>query len=364
MVSATRTIARAEAADSVDPEPVPWFDSRVSGWIRSFSHNMHTQYYQENRGHNPSTDDWFNEWYNRLYLRKLFLPGDFVSTLRIDSAEDFGCIRTWVDRLFLTVYQNWRIIKLRHIGSYWTERDMNYEPTQFVNETVHIATNRTEITCTSCRGSGTVYCPPTQTCMSCGGSGRNGCHNCGGSGRIYFDRDTWGPAGFRTCLSCSGRRYHNCLSCNNGQVQCWRCRGTGRVTCPGCDGAGIVINALVTTKTFSHHRGVNFQVEGLGYNQFKNGLKPGHFDKLNGTLMCEESQSPVGPGAIRQRFTAFAFYVYSCHYGYKGKVVTLNQIYPSKYVSTSLPYSKKRIALAIALAAGFVAGMLALALIF
>ena len=349
-----RLLRCASASVRVDPEPVPWFDPRVAEWIRSFSSNMHTQYYQENRGYDPATDDWFNEWHRRLHPRKLFMPSDFVSTLKIDSAEDFGCVRIWVDRLFLTVQQSWQIIKVRYIGRYLT--DINYEPTGFSNETVYIATDRRETTCRQCGGDGTVYCPPTQACGGCGGSGRAGCYRCNGSGYDFDERRTF------ACGGCYGRGYNPCTGCDNGQVTCSYCGGSGRRTCMGCDGVGYVINALVTTKTFAHHRDVNFQIEGLGNNQFKNGLKPGHFDKLNGSLVREESQTPIGPGSIRQKLTAFAFYVYACHYEYKGQTVTLNQIYPSKYVATNLPYSRKRISLAIALATCLAAGVLALVL--
>ena len=352
----------ASATGEIDMEPTPWFDPRAAEWVRAFSANMHTQYYQENRGHNPSTDDWFNEWYGRFHLRKLFLPGDFVSTLKIDSAEDFGCVRIWLDRMFMDIQRGWRFIKVGYIGGYLS--DIDYEPSDFRSETVHIATSRTETTCQTCGGEGEVHCPPTESCTWCRGSGRSGCSYCSGFG-WYWDlsSDDKDEQRIVSCHHCNGRGYNDCFWCNNGEVDCSLCGGSGRRTCPGCDGAGYMIHAFVTTKTFTHRRDVNFQVEGMGLNRFKNGLKPGHFDKLHGTLVCEENQTPVEPGAIKQKMTASAFYIYSCHYTYNERPFTLSQIYPSKYISTGTPYSKMKITLAVLLATCLIAGVVAFALL-
>ena len=344
--------SRDESEQAPETGRRAWFDPRANGWITAFSANMRAQNYQENRGHNPATDDWFEGWYSKAYIVRLFAPSDFISELRWKATEDFGCLRIVMDRLSLTVQRQWEVIKLTYIGRY--SSDLNYEPSDFRNESISIATNRQEVICRNCGGDGTVYCPPTQPCRSCNGSNEIPCSTCGGRG---YNRDfsSNSDGDDVTCYSCYGRSSMRCYSCSGGQVVCWLCGGSGRVRCGACDGAGIVVQAMVTVKTFTHTVDVNYQVEGLAVNEFKNGLKGNHFHKLQGTLVHQESQRSTEPGVIRQRLTAMAFYVYSCHYDYKGKSFILNHIYPSKYITQGLPWSWRRIAVGLAAASLLVA---------
>ena len=340
------TAAGNGESDGLEQEPQAgsraWFDPRANEWILAFSANMRAQNYQENRGHNPATDDWFGGWYSKAYIARLFLPSDFISALRWNATEDFGCLRMVTDRLFVTVQRQWEVIKLSYIGRY--PSDLSYEPNDFRNERVRIATDRRQATCQNCDGDGEVYCPPTQTCSSCYGSGLIPCSSCNAG---IIGRDDRGVE--VRCGNCVGSGYLYC-GCVGGQVTCSRCGGTGRVRCDGCDGEGIVVQAMVTTKRFTHAADVNYQVEGLDMNVFKNGLKGNHFNKLQGTLIHQEMQDPTDPGVIRQQLTATAFYICTCHYDYKGKPFTLNHIYPYKYVAQGLPWSWRRIAVGFAVA--------------
>lgn len=335
----------------------PWFDPRASEWLQVFSRRIQSQIIEENRGVHPATDDWFNGWYARAHISKLFLPSNFVAGLRYHDSEGFACLRLVIDKLSVQTTRAWRIIKIQHIGNY--KSDLDYQPREFQDETVRIATTREETVCSSCEGNGVLPCPTTQRCYTCGGSGRSSCWSCSGSGSIVVvtnssDRGavwTGSVQSYTTyvrCSSCSGSGNIPChANCNNGDVVCSACGGTGRKTCEYCDGAGSVIKALVTTKIFTHSVDVNYQLENMPPNQFKRGLKASHFKKMQGVSVHEEMQNPMETDTVRQKMLAIAFYVHSCIYTYNDKTFILNHIHPSKYVPVGLPWSKRRVALAI-----------------
>ena len=352
-----RALVIREQVETESTADAPWLDPRAGEWLQAFSHRIQSQIIEENRGVHPATDDWFNGWYARAHLSKLFLPRNFIADLQYDDSEDFACLRLVTDKLYVQITRTWQIIKLQHIGNY--KSDLDYQPREFKDETVRIATNREETVCSPCEGSGVLPCPITQRCYTCGGSGRSSCWSCSGSGSIVVvsnssDRGAvWSGSvqsytTYVTCNSCGGSGNIPCsANCNNGEVVCSVCGGTGRKTCEYCDGAGNVIRALVTTKIFTHSVIMNYQVENLPPNRFKNGLTASHFNKMQGVSVHEEMQNPMEPDVVRQKLSAIAFYIYSCIYTYNGKSFILNHIHPSKYIPVGLPWSKRRIVFAI-----------------
>lgn len=352
-----RALVIREQVETESTAEAPWLDPRASEWLQAFSQRIQSQIVEENRGVHPATDDWFNGWYTTAHLSKLFLPRNFIADLQYDDSEDFACLRLVTDKLYVQITRTWQIIKLQHIGNY--KSDLDYQPREFKDETVRIATNREETVCSPCEGSGVLPCPITQRCYTCGGSGRSSCWSCSGSGSIVVvsnssDRGAvWSGSvqsytTYVTCNSCGGSGNIPCsANCNNGEVVCSVCGGTGRKTCEYCDGAGNVIRALVTTKIFTHSVIMNYQVENLPPNRFKNGLTASHFNKMQGVSVHEEMQNPMEPDVVRQKLSAIAFYIYSCIYTYNGKSFILNHIHPSKYIPVGLPWSKRRIVFAI-----------------
>lgn len=95
-----------------------------------------------------------------------------------------------------------------------------------------------KITCSGCRGSGSVSCDCRNgkiRCDTCRGTGkvtqnddRVQCTNCHGRG-------SW------QCKECGGRGSYRCPTCaGSGKVTCGRCGGTQIISCPTCEAEGYV----------------------------------------------------------------------------------------------------------------------------
>ena len=85
-------------------------------------------------------------------------------------------------------------------------------------------------TCIYCSGTGQKEESYSETCPSCGGSGRKDytvdCPSCGGRGDFQ-------------CSRCHGTGHAECSECSGtGKVTCGECNGKGEVACHDCHGAG------------------------------------------------------------------------------------------------------------------------------
>lgn len=98
------------------------------------------------------------------------------------------------------------------------------------------------VTCGKCQGGGKV------ACTWCSGSGYQGCSNCGGSGGRMVTRTSTNADGTNatvteseSCMSCGGSGRSRCMPClGSGRETCHTCGGAGDVTCETCSPEGTV----------------------------------------------------------------------------------------------------------------------------
>ena len=342
-------------------------------------------------------DDLLQEWHQQAWLTRLFLPGDFLTSVSVVESENLVCQKATLEFLDMEDKVEVKTMKGSEAGKYSTNVD--YRPQEFKNETLRLITNEMgvncgdcsgngqticgkcsgdgEITCDRCKGRGQVACDTTKDCESCRGSGTRSekCGNCGGGGGVYGGTDKDGNAHGRPCPSCggSGRRDSDCGKCNGGQVRCDRCGGRGNVGCGRCDktgilrcdrcsgsgvvvckrcaGSGRLVQAEIITRKFSHITERSYQLTGLAPDEFKNGLESKHFKSMTGSPVSEEFETPTISGAVLQRLSVHSYDVLSRRYSYQDAEFCLNKISSSsdsKYAASDLPLSMGKIWAAIA----------------
>ncbi len=148
--------------------------------------------------------------------------------------------------------------------------------------------NRMTRTCPDCDGAKEVTCGTCHgrrrvDCTWCHGSGSRPCGSCGGAGHRTVTRTVTQSDGstrtehdHQTCMSCGGSGRNRCHSCmGTGEVTCGTCDGRGVVTCETCSPAGTVdvfIRRSFLESTVSTHI---LPVELPGYPEPVK-LSPGH----------------------------------------------------------------------------------------
>ncbi len=229
-------------------------------------------------------DKLLSEWHKQAWVKRLFLPGDFLEQVSMDGAENMVCHKTTMEYLSMIDQVETKTVKVSESRRHST--DLDYRPQEFKDETLKIITNAAEVTCRRCSGGGRstcgncsgdgkvtcgkcsgrgeVNCDTTKNCGSCGGSGKRqeNCGSCGGRGKHENKCGTCGGGGVtgrggsgagpcyscggsgkhsRDCGSCSGGKItRNCSRCSGGKVTCDRCGGRGRVGCDRCNRSGIL----------------------------------------------------------------------------------------------------------------------------
>ncbi len=319
----------------------------------------------QNSGTTP--DALISEWHDKAWLKRMFLPGDFLEHVSKIEEENMVCQKTTMEYLVMSDQIENKTIKDREAWKYSTDED--YRPQEFKNETLKIITDAArircygcsglgEVGCGRCSGLGEVRCDTTMNCRSCRGSGRHEvrCGGCGGAGEVRFGRFT------EKCRSCrgSGRRRSNCGSCRGGKVTCDRCggrgrvvcdrcRGSGDVVCSDCDGAGELVEANIITRKFQRSTALTHQLTGLPADEFKNGLAEKHFKSPTGDLINQEFQTPATSDIVLQRQSIHSYDVLSHRYSFRDAEFWLNRISSGngvKYAAAGLPFSRTRMAVA------------------
>ncbi len=326
-----------------------------------------------NSGTNP--DALISEWHGKAWLKRMFLPGDFLENVSKLAEENMVCRKTTMDYLVMSDQVESKALKTKDARKYSTDED--YRPQEFKKETLKIITDAVrvrcygcsglgEVSCGHCAGSGEVRCDTMMNCRSCGGSGKSfqSCASCGGSGKI--NRGYQGRYGhvdnYESCSPCwgSGKRDQDCLMCSNGKVTCDRCGGRGRVVCDRCsgsgevvcgqcDGSGELVEANIITRKFERSTTLTHQLSGLAADEFKNGLAEKHFKSPTGDLIHEEFQTPATNDIVLQRQSIHSYDVLSHRYSFKGAEFWLNRISSGnglKYAPAGLPFSRTRMAVA------------------
>ena len=312
-------------------------------------------------------DALISEWHGKAWLKRMFLPGDFLEQVSKVEEENMVCHKTTVEYLVMSDQVENKTIKDRETGKYSTDED--YRPQEFKNETLKIITDAVrvrcygcaglgEVSCGRCSGSGEERCDTTMDCPSCKGSGRRevSCGRCGGAGEVHVGRFP------EKCSSCrgSGKRRSDCGSCRGGKVPCSRCggrgsvvcdrcRGSGEVVCGQCDGAGELVEANIITRKFQRSTALTHQLTGLPADEFKNGLAEKHFKSPTGDLVHQEFQTPATNDIVLQRRSIHSYDVLSHRYSFRDVEFWLNRISSSngvKYAATGLPFSRTRMAVA------------------
>ena len=296
------------------------------------------------------------DWHKKHWLHGLLLPGDFLEQIKSVKRETFPCHR--FTTRYLTLRERVRRKNLRVREACQFSTDMDYVPPGFRSQRLRVIQSSRDVRCGNCNGHGQLRCDVEMTCPSCRGSGRvqEPCGFCWSSGK---------ESDGTRCSHCSnGTRTVDCDRCrglwgSNGKVTCDRCRGTGYLRCDRCDGLGILVEAAIVTKNFSHSVATEFQIEGLQSNHFKNGLTGRHFKSIKGAPEFQRFTEPEGPYTIRQQLTGHLFTVDSCIYNYNDRLFFINRITSktdSRVVACRLPWSKLRIGVA-----GLCVGLLATA---
>ena len=223
-----------------------------------------------------------SQWYRNAWLQKWWLPRDFLDQTGHVDGESFICIKRTVRSMTLREGKRTKTLKIKQTSAY--SRDVTYVPAEFKNETVHILVDGIRAACVSCSGRGEVPCPPEIDCPTCHGSTRTRerCIHCGGGGNVTMrpgDLTT-----LRNCGYCSGNGtvMVDCTRCYSrlgqlggptGKVLCSTCSGSGAIPCKSCDAEGDVIRGTVLTRKFSSKVHAEHNIDGLGKNRFKNGLR-------------------------------------------------------------------------------------------
>ena len=318
------------------------------------------------------------EWHQKAWLRRLFLPGDFLPSVSVVGSENLVCYKTTMEYLEMNDQVKAKTMKRSEARRYST--DLNYRPQEFKNETRKILNNATvircndcsghgEVTCQKCSGRGESACSTTQKCGRCDGAGqrRQTCNRCNGSGEDRYAGNI--PVKPR-CPDChgSGQDRGRCDDClGRGQTTCKRCKGSGRITCGSCRGSGLLdcdrcgatgelVAGNVITRKFSRSTEWSYQLTGLPADEFKNGLDGKHFKSMTGDLVSEEFQPPAASNIVLQRQSVHSYDVLSRRYSYQDAEFCLNKITSgsgSKYAASGLPLSKGKVWAAIAGGAAF-----------
>ena len=347
----------------------------------------------QNSGATP--DPLISEWHKKAWLKRMFLPGDFLQQVSKIREETMVCQKTTMDYLVMTDEVANKTIKSKETRKY--SIDENYRPKEFKNETLKIITNAVQSGCSGCSGSGkgrcgkcsgsgASRCNKRMNCRLCRGSGQReeGCRHCGGAGQV--SRGRWGRHGnideYEHCSRCGGRgrRRTRCGHCRRGKVNCDRCGGRGRIVCDRCsgsgttvcgrcDGMGVLVEANIITRKFRRSTDLTHQLTGLAADEFKNGLAAKHFSSLTGDLIHQGSQTPASNDIVLQRQSVHSYNVLSHRYSFDNAEFWLNRISSgngSKYATSALPLSRTRVAvvgatlLAAALVVAAVASAMAL----
>lgn len=310
-------------------------------------------------------DPLLQEWHKKAWLKRLFLPSDFMTGASVVGSENLVCRQTTMEYLDMDDQVEAITMKGSEVGKYST--DVSYRPQEFQNETLKILNNaatvqcndcsgRGDVTCRNCAGRGESACSPMEKCGRCSGAGqrRQDCMQCNGDGEVR-------QAGFlntekRRCMSCSGsgKALGPCDRCGGrGQTTCRRCSGSGRATCGSCRGSGLLacsrcgatgelVQGNVITRKFSHTTERSYQLTGLPADEFKNGLDGKHFKSVTGDLVSEEFQTPAVSHIVLQRKSVHSYDVLSRRYSYQDGEFNLNKITSSgglKYVASDVPFS-------------------------
>ena len=310
-------------------------------------------------------DELLQEWRKKAWLKRLFLPGDFLTGVSLVGSENLVCRKTTMEYLDMNDQVEAKTMKGSEAGKYST--DVSYRPQEFKNETLRILNNaaavrcdncagRGDVSCRNCAGRGQSACPPAQKCGQCRGAGqrRQGCYQCNGRGEVR-------QAGFLNsdkarCMTCSGsgKAMGPCDRCGGrGQTVCDRCRGSGMATCGSCQGSGLLdcarcgatgelVQGNVITRKFSRSTERTYQLSGLAADEFKNGLDGKCFNSMTGDLVSEEFQTPTQNHIVLQQQSVHSYDVLSCRYSYHDEEFCLNKITGGsavKYVASGVPFS-------------------------
>ena len=317
-------------------------------------------------------DELLQEWRKKAWLKRMFLPGDFMTTASMVGSENLVCHKTTMEYLDMNDQVEAKTMKGSEAGKYST--DVNYRPQEFKNETLRILNNAAAIQCDNCSGHGDVSCsncsgrgespcPTMERCGRCRGAGqrRQDCYQCNGNGEVrqagFLNSDkarcmTCSGSGksMGPCDRCGGRGQTICNRCNGrGIATCGSCRGSGRRDCARCGATGQLVEGNVITRKFSHTTERTYQLTGLAADEFKNGLDGKHFNSMTGDLLSEEFQTPAGSHIVLQRQSVHSYDVDSRRYSYHDAEFCLNKIAGGgglKYVAAGLPISRIKAAIA------------------
>ena len=297
--------------------------------------------------------DILDKWHSKAWFRRQFLPDDFMSVVKPESVEDFKCIKHTIHHLEKLEAQSAKTLKLAEAGKY--SQDPNYLPSRFKNEKRQFIIRQTRIECSSCRGYGRLACSTTENCSRCKGWGtkEETCMTCAGRGYLL---DAEGRGG-EDCFDChNGSISQRCSRCaGSGDVTCAVCRGRGYVGCRNCDASGQLVNAQIVTQQFTHKVEVDYQIPGRGFNEFIHGLHAGDFEDICGEKLYDaRAESPTNRETVRQERSCESYEVRSATVNYCEKTIFFNLIQgqSEKIVYSSLPWSKRRLAMGLGIGFG------------
>lgn len=315
---------------------------------------------------NTSADELLEEWLEQAWLRRKFMPGNFLDQVSLVSTENLVCHKTTNEYMVMNDQVETKTVRDREVGNY--SGDINYLPPEFKDETIKIMYNDRDVSCNNCSGRGQVPCPTTMECKTCQGTGQvnEKCWNCDGRGEYVSSRTEYrrDPGVFfrgsadsefehkQRCYECRGRGRlpERCSGCGaSGQVVCSRCNGAGEVLCKQCEGKGQLVEGEIITRKFSCSRELTYQLSGLGENEFKNGLDGNHFKSLEGNLIYQEFETPADPDTVLERKSVHSYDVLSHHYTYRDSPFSLNRITSGsalKYVASGVPLSGSKTSVA------------------
>ena len=301
------------------------------------------------------------EWHEQASIKRLLLPADLVDQAKPVVEESLVCQKTTTEYLKMTDKWEQKTLKVGETDRYST--NFQYRPDTFKDETVRLITGAQGIECSSCRGSGQTKCSPTMSCQGCYGSGEQDvrCPHCDNGRERYVETQatrfgTQTETKTRFCRRCSGSAKVKgvCARCGGTKREvCDKCLGTGVVTCKGCDGVGVVVSASICTRKFACSTEFQYQLSGLGINEFKNGLESRHFKKLAGNMLNQEFKSPADEDVVLQRESLESYDVLTSEYDYNGKAFWVDCIRSDaalKWVTPGIPLSMPRLAIASGIA--------------
>ncbi len=290
-----------------------------------------------------------NEWSRIEWWRRMFLPADFTSQALLYRVENLECRKFATEYLSLKESQRFATVKVNEARKY--QRDLHFRPQEFKNQRITFIENEEKLKCKRCKGKGRIDCSPEVPCPSCRGrrTRTQFCFSCAGRGRAGQDSQ-------EQCWACRGRgtRSDDCATCagvfsgSTGRVRCNRCGGSGWVVCRSCAGAGEKVRAKLIIRNYTCSTEYHFRLDGLGTDQFRNGLAPKHFKSMLGDLVHQGFDKPSSATVLLQRLSAFSYAVESKTYRYKGADFYLNRISSGngdKFVTKDLPWSKPKLAL-------------------